>query len=40
VEEGEREEEPYVFQTIEKLLDDFERNCTHLLEEEKPNETS
>ncbi len=31
-------EEPYMFQSIEKLLDDFEQNCTRLLEEEESNE--
>ena len=33
-------EESYSFQDIETLLDDFRRDCEHVLEEEDDNETS
>jgi len=33
-------EEPYAFHTIEKLLDDFERDCTCVLEDEETDEVS
>ena len=33
-------EEPYSFHNIETLLDDFKRDCEHILEEVNDNETS
>jgi len=33
-------EEPYAFHTLEQLLEDFERDCTRVLEEEENDEAS